>query len=130
MKRILSIDDESTILRCLENALNAQGYEVTTCNDPEKAFDVLKSQDFALITLDIRMPGKDGFDLYKEFRQYKHIPALFCTAFPKSFNTQSDEIVKMWQEEFIEGTTDIIYKPFDLDDLYAKVEGLIGPANE
>ena len=36
----------------------------------------------------------------------------------------------MWQEEFADGTTDIIYKPFDLDTLFEKVEGLVGKADE
>ena len=125
MASILCIDDEPSILRTLQGALEARNYQVTTCNDPKKALEILKQQKFDMITLDIRMPGKDGFSLYKEFRGYNHIPTLFVTGFPKSFNMQSDDIVEIWQEEFVDGITDILYKPFELNDLYEKVDGLI-----
>ena len=130
MKRILSIDDEQPILQVLTRILESRGYQVTTCNDPHAAMDVFKSGEFDLVTLDIRMPGKDGFELYKELREHADLPALFCTAYPKSFTTDSDDVVEMWQQQFADGNTDIIYKPFDLDDLFAKVEGLIGTPDE
>ena len=130
MKRILSIDDEQPILQVLERILGSRGYDVTTCNDPHAAHDVFKNGEFDLITLDIRMPGKSGFEVYKEIREYADLPALFCTAYPKSFTADSEDVVAMWQEQFADGNTDIIYKPFDLDDLFAKVEGLIGTADE
>ena len=53
---------------------------------------------------------------------------LFVTAYPGSFNMKSQEMVDMWQSEFADGMTDILYKPFDIDVLYEKVEGLIGPS--
>jgi DNA-binding response OmpR family regulator len=127
---ILCIDDEPSILKMLKNALEAKQFDVTICNDSENALNILQQKSFDMITLDIRMPGKDGFSLYKEFRNFHHIPTLFVTGFPKSFNMQSDDIVSLWQEEFVDGTTDILYKPFELNDLYEKIEGLIGSSTE
>ena len=131
MKRILAIDDEPTILKCLQKALQSQGYEMIITSDPDEGIKILKEDDSILLALlDIRMPGKNGFDIYKELREHRKLPVLFVTAFPKSFTAKSNEIVEMWKNEFADGTTDIVYKPFDLGTLFEKVEGLIGHANE
>ena len=124
---IVCVDDEPSVLKTLENSLHPQGYRVVTCSHPEQALQVIQENSAALIILDIRMPGMDGFALYKQLRDYKHIPVLFLTGYSRSFTAKSDEVMELWQQEFSEGTTDIMYKPFELDELYEKVEGLIGP---
>jgi two-component system, OmpR family, response regulator len=131
MKTILSVDDELMILECIRDALSLKGYHVLTAGDPREALEMLTTRtDIHLAILDIKMPGMSGFELYRAFRKQNRIPVLFLTAYPKSFNMKSDEVVSMWQDEFADGTTDIMYKPFDLDVLFEKVEGLIGPAEE
>jgi DNA-binding response OmpR family regulator len=132
VKNIFSIDDEPTMLRCLSRALHQRGYNIDVTTDPEEGLKILKERDdICLALLDIKMPKKNGFEIYRELKQSKHIPVLFVTGYPSSFDAESNEVVEMWQNEFADGTTDIIYKPFDLDTLFAKVEGLIGaPAEE
>lgn len=125
--KILSIDDEPAILKCIEQALSGQGYELHVTSDAEEGLKMLKedtSIDLAL--LDIRMPKKNGFDIYREVRKFRKLPVLFVTAYPGSFTAKVDEVVEMWKNEFADGTTDIIYKPFDLALLFEKVESLIG----
>jgi len=127
MKKILSIDDEPAMLKCFEVALEGHGYSVITACDPDQGIEIFRNNpDICLVTLDVKMPKKSGFDVYKEMSVIKQIPVLFVTAYPRSFTTESDEIVNLWENEFADGTTDIIYKPFELDQLYEKVEGLIG----
>lgn len=131
MKTILSIDDEPEILRCFQDALQYRGYRVLTANDPDAGIALLRATpDVQLLLLDIKMPRKDGFAVYREIRAFRHLPVLFITAYPKSFNADSDEVVALWREEFADGTTDILYKPFGLEDLFGKVEGLIGTATD
>ena len=84
--------------------------------------------DFELLMLDVKMPGKSGFDVYNEIREFRDLPVLFVTAYPRSSTLESDQVTRMWQEQFADGTTDILYKPFELEQLYQKVDGLIGPA--
>lgn len=130
MKKIVSIDDEPMMLKCLDKILRNQGYELFVTSDPDEGIKVIRDDPaVCLALLDIKMPRKNGFDIYREVREFKKIPVLFVTAYPKSFTTNSSEVVRMWKEEFADGTTDIIYKPFDLDTLYEKVEGLIGKAD-
>ena len=131
MKQILSIDDDPAILKCFERALQRAGYEICVTRDPHEGLQWLKERDdICLAMLDIKMPGLSGFDVYREFRKVRKLPALFVTAYPRSFNMESDDVVEMWQDEFADGTTDIIYKPFDLATLFEKVAGLIGTADE
>ena len=128
-KKIVSIDDEPAILKCIEQALNSQGYELFVTSDPDVGVDALKNDpNVCLALLDIRMPKKNGFEIYREVRQFRKLPVLFVTAYPGSFTAKSDDIVEMWRSEFADGTTDIIYKPFDLATLFEKVESLIGKA--
>lgn len=130
MKRIVAIDDEPEILKCLENALQTKGYTLTITNDPEAGLEILKNEEnISLALLDIRMPRKNGFEIYRELRKVRKLPVLFVTAYTRSFSTKSDEVVDMWQNEFADGTTDIIYKPFTLEALFEKVEALIGEAD-
>jgi len=131
MKKILCIDDEPQILECLGKALGGQGYDTVVTTDPERGVQMLKeNEDIKLALLDVKMPGKNGFEVYTEFREFRKIPVLFVTAYPKSFTAESDEVVDMWQKHFADGTTDIIYKPFDLAARFEKVEGLIGKATD
>ncbi|MBN1674306.1 MAG: response regulator [Kiritimatiellae bacterium] len=125
-KKILAIDDESSHLRLLQKALSARGYDIFVTSDPKEAFETLKAHEINLVVLDIRMPEKGGFELYGEFEAYQEVPVLFVTGFPEEFTTKSEHLVSMWKNQFSKGTTDILYKPFDLDALYEKVESLIG----
>lgn len=128
MKRILSIDDEPMILECIKEALSREGYAVEVTSDPDEGLRLLKERDdIDLALLDIRMPGRSGFDIYREYRKAKKIPAIFVTAYPASFHAGLDEVVEMWRTEFAEGETDIVYKPFDLTTLFDKIDALIGP---
>jgi DNA-binding response OmpR family regulator len=131
MKKIMAIDDEASVLTCLQNVLQARGYEVITSNDPEEGSKTLiNDETIILALLDVKMPKKDGFEIYRELRNTRKIPVLFVTAYPKFFNADSEAIVEMWNTEFADGTTDIVYKPFHLESLYEKVESLIGPPED
>jgi CheY-like chemotaxis protein len=131
MKKLLSIDDEPMMLKCLSRALKGKGYDLLVTTDPEEGLEILRRQDdICLALLDVKMPKKNGFEIYRELKQFRNIPVLFVTAYPRAFTAKSDDVVEMWRDEFADGTTDIIYKPFDLPALFEKVEGLIGTACE
>ena len=131
MKKIMAIDDEASVLTCLQTVLQARGYEIITSNDPEEGTKtLLNDETIILALLDVKMPKKDGFEIYRELRSTRKIPVLFVTAYPRFFNADSEAIVEMWNSEFADGTTDIVYKPFNLDSLYEKVESLIGPPED
>lgn len=63
--RILAVDDEPDITHVLKIGLEAKGFIVETYNDPLQALSNFKSESYDLLLLDIRMPGLNGFELYK-----------------------------------------------------------------
>ena len=126
MRNILCVDDDPNILNVFETALQQKGYKVFVTTDPTEVAHILEQNDIDLVMLDICMPKKDGFQIFQELKKkYEELPVLFATAYPRSFDMQSNEMVRMWTEDFADGITDIMYKPFDVKTLYQKVEALI-----
>ena len=130
-RKIISIDDDPGMLRCIEKALVWKGYILLATTIPDEGIEMIrKDREIELALLDVKMPGKSGFETYTEIKRFRKLPVLFVTAYPRSFNTKSDEVYKMWKKEFSDGATDIIYKPFEVSTLFEKVEGLIGKAEK
>lgn len=128
MKRILVVDDDDQILKILEVALGKRGYETVLEADPCVAAEALLRQPFDLVILDINMPNKDGFEIYADIKQRRReLPVLFLTGHTESFSMHSARAIRMWTHEFADGNTDVLYKPFKLEVLFDKIEGLIGP---
>jgi DNA-binding response OmpR family regulator len=131
LKKILSVDDDPKILKAFESAIQQKGYEILITTDPNEVGKILGENNIDLVMLDVRMPQKSGFDVFRELKKKnKKLKVLFVTAYPKSFSVRNDDMLKMWKQDFADGETDIMYKPFTLDVLYEKIEGLIGPADE
>jgi DNA-binding response OmpR family regulator len=68
-KRIMVVDDESDLTLFYRMSLEYHGVEVETFNDPRKALSNFKPDYYDLIILDIKMPGMDGFELYREIQK-------------------------------------------------------------
>jgi DNA-binding response OmpR family regulator len=131
LRKILSVDDDPQILGAFQTALRQKGYEVFVTTNPGEVAHILDQHAIELVMLDVHMPQKNGFEVFRELKKKcRHLPVLFITAFPKSFSMRSDDMVNMWKDDFADGNTDIMYKPFTLDTLYEKVEGLIGGPKE
>ena len=121
-KNLLAVDDERHMLDLLKSVLESQGYRVFTCDRPTEACQILEQHKFDLVLLDIQMPEKDGFALYREFEAHQHIPVLFVTGHPEAFDGNSEELIRMWKNQFSLGRTDILYKPFNKNSLIAAIE--------
>lgn len=127
MKKILTLDDDPQVLQCIKAALDVKGCQTFITTDFNIFFKLFREQEIDLVILDICMPGKNGFEVFKELCQEKHPPVLFITAYSGSFSAESKMVMDLWENEFADGTTDILYKPFTLGLLYKKVDSLIGP---
>lgn len=80
---ILVIDDDPLVCTLFEDVLKANGLEITTVNDPIKGLDLIKSNEYAMVFLDLRMPGMDGAELFKQIREAKRDMAVtIITGFP------------------------------------------------
>ena len=113
---ILLVDDQPENLRALEAVLEPLGYPLVTAASGHGALRVLLEQDFAMILLDVRMPGLDGLEtaeLIKQRARTRDIPIVFLTA----SRDDVPDIMRGYQV----GAVDYVLKPFDPELLRSKV---------
>ena len=67
--RILAADDEISVRRLVESALNTAEYDVKTASSGQQLFQLLDEFSFDLVVLDLVMPGMDGLDVCRRIRQ-------------------------------------------------------------
>jgi serine phosphatase RsbU (regulator of sigma subunit)/CheY-like chemotaxis protein/anti-sigma regulatory factor (Ser/Thr protein kinase) len=114
---VLVVDDRPENLFALEAVVEPLGVRVTTAPSGEDALRALLRDDFALILLDVRMPGLDGFataSMIKKHPRTAGIPIIFLTAF--------DEHFEHVLQGYSSGAVDYIVKPFDPWVLRSKVQ--------
>jgi PAS domain S-box-containing protein len=114
--RILMVDDNRANLVALEAVLDPLGHELVSCGSGEEALRLLLATDFALILLDVQMPGLDGFktaQLIKERPRTRDVPIIFITALSRD----SAHVFRGYSH----GAVDYLLKPFDPDILRSKV---------
>jgi DNA-binding response OmpR family regulator len=114
---ILIVEDEEDILDLLEYALLKEGYDVITCIDTSNVLDILDEEDISVILMDRNLPGVEGSIFISKIRKqgYNH-PVIYISA-----KDSTDDIV----EGFERGGDDYITKPFDLNELKARVKALV-----
>ena len=114
--KILCVDDTPENLFALEAILEPLEQELVRAGSGEEALRYLLGEEFALILLDVQMPGLDGFqtaDLIKQRERTRHVPIIFLTAISKD----AENVFKGYES----GAVDYLLKPFDPDILRTKV---------
>src|SRR5262245_17594552 len=113
---ILLVDDQTSNLLALEAILEGLGQNLVRANSGEEALRRLLDQDFAVILMDVKMPGLDGIEtaaLVRERDRCKHTPIIFLTAFERS----EVQMFKGYQL----GAVDYLFKPLQPEVLRSKV---------
>lgn len=101
---ILAVDDDKDICAFFEDALEGTGVLVTTTADPFKGLELVKTYDYDLVFIDLKMPGMDGAELFKQIRAVKpDLPVTIITGFPDS---------ELMASALAQGPFGIIRKPF------------------
>ncbi len=115
--KILLVEDEDTMAIGLEFNLSEEGYEVIRAADGKKALEYIDSDTYDLVILDIMLPYYDGFEIAEILRQKDpQIPILMLTA-------RGD--IKDRIKGFETGADDYLIKPFHLDELLLRVQGML-----
>jgi len=114
--RLLIIEDEADLLSSLSKALREEGYAVDTAEDGEEGLYKALNAEYDAIILDVMLPVLDGWEILKKLRRKQKIPVLMLTA-----RDASRDRVKGLDL----GADDYLIKPFDLDELFARVRALI-----
>ena len=121
-KHVLVIDDEA-IRKSFTLALEDTGYQVETAESGEKGIEKTQSTRYALIFLDLKMPGLDGVATLREIRQRdKDVPVYIITAFHNEFFQQLKSVVR-------DGIDfEILKKPIGSDRIRLITKGILeGP---
>jgi DNA-binding response OmpR family regulator len=113
--RILVVDDEARILNFLVSKLKSSGYDVLTALNGIEGLEQVKAQEPDLIVLDVLMPKMDGLAMLKELRSFSAIPVIILTA----KGTDTDRIRGLQL-----GADDYLPKPFNPDELVARIEAI------
>ncbi len=112
--RILIVDDEYGITATLSDILEVYGYNVEIANDGYKAIEVVKESLFDIIFMDIKMPGINGTETFKEIKKISpKTVVMMMTAFAV------DDLIS---EALKEGAYGVIYKPLDFEKVLGFLE--------
>lgn len=117
---ILMVDDHPENLLALEAVLTSSNYHLVSATSGKEALKCMLKQDFAVILLDVQMPGLNGFEtakLIKSREKTRNIPIIFITAI-----SQEVEHVK---QGYSVGAIDYIFKPFQPETLRQKIEQFV-----
>jgi two-component system KDP operon response regulator KdpE len=112
---ILVVDDEPRILNFLSTKLNAIGYDVLLAGNGKIALEKINTEEPDLVILDIIMPGMSGFDVLKELRRFSSIPVIILSA--RDLPIDKVKGLRL-------GADDYLQKPFNVDELIARIESI------
>jgi DNA-binding response OmpR family regulator len=115
--RLLLVEDDAMIGEAVLDLLRAEHYAVDWVRDGEMAVTAALSETYDLILLDLGLPRRDGLDVLRELRARKNrVPVLIATA---------RDSVRQRVEGLDAGADDYILKPYDLDELLARIRALL-----
>ena len=121
-KRLLVADDEEIIRETVRDVLAGNGCEVHTAKDGDEALDLLAVHDFDLVLSDIKMPGKNGYEVFSAAKDKNpHCPVIFMTGFGYDPN---HSIVRARRE----GLSAVLFKPFKVDQLLGEIRAAVKSA--
>lgn len=118
---VLVADDDEHILELISFYLNRSGYRVELARTGTEALRKVTESHPELLILDITMPGPDGFQICRSLRRRSRVPIILLTA-------RSSDVDKIAGLRF--GADDYVTKPFNPDELMARVKAILRRSNE
>lgn len=115
MTDILVIEDNEELAGLLKDFLKAEGYTVHLAHTGEEGITFFRTQGAKIIVLDIMLPGLDGFGVCQQIRETSNVPVLIVSAKIEKEDKLSGLLL---------GADDYIEKPYDIDILLAKIQGI------
>jgi two-component system, OmpR family, response regulator VicR len=115
-QRVLVVEDDPVLTRVLNDNLSFEGFEVQCVSDGNAATSAAKAFAPDLVLLDVNLPGKSGFELVEGWRQTLRTSIIFLTA-------KGQKVDKLRGLKL--GADDYVTKPFDLEELLARVHAVL-----
>lgn len=115
--RILIVEDEIDLCDSIAEGLMIDGYAVDTCYNGSDAYELITTENYDLVILDLNLPNMDGLDILMEVRkQDKDVKILILSA----RSSVSDKVIGLDT-----GANDYLVKPFDFEELEARIRCLL-----
>jgi two-component system KDP operon response regulator KdpE len=115
-RRILIVDDEPGLRELVRINLEHEGYSVLQAANGVECLSIVREEQPDLVILDVMMPEMDGWETCKKLREFTTIPVLMLTA-----RVQSSDVVTGLDS----GADDYLVKPFNMDELMARIRALL-----
>ena len=116
MNNILIIDDDKELCTLIKRSVLSEDIEADFCITGKEGLKQLKEKTYQLVILDVMMPGMDGFETLEQIRTESSLPILM-------FTSKNDSASKV--RGLRAGAEDYLTKPFDMDELIARIVSLI-----
>ncbi|WP_251499790.1 response regulator transcription factor [Otoolea muris] len=116
MNKVLIIDDDRELCALIKQSILQECIEADCCYSGKSGLLQLKEKEYQLVILDVMMPGFDGFETLEQIRQESSLPILM-------FTSKNDSASKV--RGLRAGADDYLTKPFDMDELIARIVSLI-----
>ncbi len=116
MNRILIIDDDKELCALIKRSVLQESIEADCCHSGKSGLLQLQEKEYQLVILDVMMPGLDGFETLEQIRKQSSLPILM-------FTSKNDSASKV--RGLRAGADDYLTKPFDMDELIARILSLI-----
>lgn len=116
MYKILMVDDDRELCALVQRSVLPEGIEADTCGSGKDGLQMLRETEYQLVILDVMLPGSDGFETLERIRETYRLPILMFTA-------KNDCACKV--RGLRAGADDYLTKPFDMDELIARILSLI-----
>lgn len=116
MNRILIIDDDKELCALIKRSVLQESIEADCCYSGKSGLIQMQEKEYQLVILDVMMPGFDGFETLEQIRKQSSLPILM-------FTSKNDSASKV--RGLRAGADDYLTKPFDMDELIARILSLI-----
>ena len=116
MNKILIIDDDKELCELIKQCVLQESIEADCCYSGKSGLLQLREKEYQLAILDVMMPGFDGFETLEQIRKESSLPILM-------FTSKNDSVSKV--RGLRAGADDYLTKPFDMDELIARILSLI-----
>jgi two-component system response regulator CpxR len=116
MARVLIIDDDVELCRLLAERLSSEDFSIETIHHGQRGLERVLSQDYALVILDLMLPGMKGLDVLRHVRERSAVPVLILTA-------RGEDVDRIVGLEI--GADDYLPKPFNPRELIARIRAIL-----
>jgi two-component system, OmpR family, response regulator CpxR len=128
MERILIIDDDEELCELVAEYLKPEGFALEIVHNGQHGIERARQDEFALLVLDVMLPGANGFEVLRQVRAHSRVPVLMLTA-------RGDDVDRIVGLEL--GADDYLPKPFNPRELVARIRAILrrtkpepGPAQQ